>query len=112
MKSGATATMISEADRARRYLRRRREVLLCILVSLLGVLVAWSIPVVDHEREVCACRTTLRAPVANAKLVARDVVPVDIVAAAAADLYAGDDGVAAVDERGAREVPADRCGDR
>jgi hypothetical protein len=43
---------------ARRYLRRRRELLLCLLVSVLGVAVARSIPLVEHEQELCDCRAT------------------------------------------------------
>lgn len=50
-----------QAVAAARYLRRRREALACVLVALLGVLVARSIPLVAHEAAVCACRDEVRA---------------------------------------------------
>jgi hypothetical protein len=75
-----------QADDARRYLRRRREVLLCILVAVLGVVVARSIPLFEHEQELCACADH-RASRATARdvqrrldgrmtrVVARDLIP-------------------------------------
>jgi hypothetical protein len=106
----------ADAEDARRYLRRRQELFLCVLVALLGVLVARSIPLVAYEQEVCDCRRLLHddGP-SNVHLthVVRGLTPLRAhpdrpLLAGPADLVAAEEGVWLEMPR-ASVLLADRC---
>lgn len=111
-----TPAQSEQADNARRYLRRRREVLLCVLVAVLGVLVARSIPLVAYEQDVCDCRRTLRTS-GPSNVHVKHIVPALTplranpnrpLLAGPADLVIAEEGTWLQTPRG-RVVLADRC---
>ena len=111
-----TPAQSEQADAARRYLRSRREVFLCVLVAVLGVLVARSIPLVAFEQDLCDCRRTLRTTGpsdVHVKQVVPGLTPLRAnperpLLAGPADLVIAEEGAWLQTTRG-RVVLADRC---